>query len=623
MNSEPEMSKILDQIKSAEDVKNLPVESLPKLADEIRDRIVEVMPVNGGHFGAGLGITDLTIALHRVFDFAEDQFILDVSHQCYPHKLLTGRNIDYDSIRIKGGPAGYTRPSESRYDWWMWAHAGSSISTALGQARGNRGTDKYAVAIIGDGSVFNGMAMEALNHWGDLLDEKLIVILNDNDMAIAPTVGGMSKHLKSIKKTAAEEGLYADGKGKDAHLGHFFESFGHKYIGPVDGHDINGMIELFDEIKREGRGAFVHVKTIKGKGHREAEKDQWKWHAVGGAKSPTPPKKEHSRIGSTPYTNIFVDAAIERARLDDTVEALTCAMPCGTGLRKFQAEFPDRFYDAGIAEQHAVAFAAGLTKSGKKAICAIYSTFLQRAYDQLFQEVALNNQPVVFCMDRAGIVGPDGATHNGCFDISYVRSLPRIQIMAPRDATELEDMLNMSLDANVPCAIRYPRTAVPVRELEFERQAKLELGRSETLRTGNHAAIVAYGSMVYPAMDAAELLAAEGIEVTVVNARFVRPMDKMMLEEVLTKHPIVFTVEENTINGGFGSACLEVAARNRWAADRLYPIGLASDFVEHGTRSEMLEEHGLDPVGLVKTMKSVFAKLQSDVERMIRDAEAF
>lgn len=617
------MTKILDQIKSAEDVKKLPLESLPQLADEIRDRIVEVMPINGGHFGAGLGITDLTIALHRVFDFSQDQFVLDVSHQCYPHKLLTGRNNLYDNIRTKGGPAGYTRPDESPYDWWLWAHAGSSISTALGQARGNRGTDKYAVAIIGDGSIFNGMSMEALNHWGDLLDEKLIVILNDNDMAIAPTVGGMSKHLKNIKQVAQAGELYADGDGKDAELGQFFEAFGHRYIGPVDGHDINGMIELFEKLKSEGRGGFIHVKTIKGKGHREAEKDQWKWHAVGGAKVPGPKKKEHSRIGSTPFTDIFVDAVIARARRDDRVEALTCAMPCGTGLRKFQAEFPDRFYDAGIAEQHAVAFAAGLASTGKKAIVAIYSTFLQRAYDQLFQEVALNNQPVVLCMDRAGIVGPDGATHNGCFDISYVRSLPRINIMAPRDASELEDMLNMSLDSNAPCAMRYPRCAVAERSQEYERKAEVKMGQSETLREGNHAAIVAYGSMVYPAMDAADLLAEEGIEITVVNARFVRPMDKVMLEDVLAKHPIVFTAEENTLNGGFGSACLEVAARNRWATDRLYPIGLAVDFVEHGTRAEMLEEHGLDAIGLVKTMKAVFSKRQSDVDQLIRDAEAF
>ena len=592
------MSTILDQIDGPDDVKKLPIADLPRLAEDIRDRIVEVMPINGGHFGSGLGIADLTVALHRVFDFKHDQFVLDVSHQCYPHKMLTGRREWYSDIRQKGGPAGYTRPAESEYDWFMWAHAGTSISTALGMARGRRSDDSFAIAVIGDASIPTGVSMEALNHWADLLDERLIVILNDNGMSIAPTVGGLARHFGDIKSEQQATGARADGDGADAHLGRFFESFGHRYIGPVDGHDIGAMVELFESLKSEGRGAFIHVKTVKGKGHKEAEKDAWKWHAVGGAKKPGQVTEEHSRFGKKPFTDIFVDAVVERARHDEKIHAITAAMPCGTGLKKFAAEFPDRFYDTGIAEQHAVAFAAGLAKAGKRVVCAIYSTFLQRAYDQIFQEISLNRNPVVLCLDRAGIVGPDGATHNGCFDIAYIRSLPHVNIMAPRDATELEDMINLSLDSDSPCAIRYPRTAAATKELEFERAAPLAMAKSETLRRGSQLAILAYGSMVYPAMDAADLLAQQGIEATVVNARFVRPIDREMLNEVLANHPIVFTVEEHNLSGGFGSACLEEAAHSRWAADRILPIGLPDGFVEHGTRAEMLSEHRLDPQGI-------------------------
>ncbi|MCB9832197.1 MAG: 1-deoxy-D-xylulose-5-phosphate synthase [Planctomycetes bacterium] len=623
MSDAREDAKLLDTINGPEDLKNFSIAQLERIAEEIRDRIVEVMPVNGGHFGSGLGIADLTVALHRVFDFKRDQFVLDVSHQCYPHKMLTGRNELYDNIRIKGGPAGYTRPAESPYDWWLWAHAGSSISTALGLARGNRDRDSYAVAIIGDASIPTGMSMEALNHWADLENERLIVILNDNDMSIAPTVGGLSRHLKAIKREAHDRGAIADGNGANADLGHFWSAFGHRYVGPVDGHDMAGMVALFERLKAEGRGAFVHVKTVKGKGHIEAEKDQWKWHAVSPAKKSGPKKLEFARVGKVPYTDIFAEAVIERARRDPEVEAITAAMPCGTGLRAFAPEFPDRFYDTGIAEQHAVGFAAGLAKAGKKVICAIYSTFMQRAYDQLFQEIALNDQPVVLCMDRGGIVGPDGVTHNGTFDIAYTRSLPRINIMAPADGSELRDMINMALDLGRPCVIRYPRTAAPEPEKEYPRNRALELGRADLLREGRDGAVLAYGSMVYPAMEAAEILARRGIELTVWNARFVRPLDLEMLRHALDEHPIVFTVEENSLNGGFGSACLEAAALNRLGADKILPIGLPDSFVEHGDRAEMLEEHRLDPASLANRFAEEIAGLEGRPSRGVRQAEAY
>jgi 1-deoxy-D-xylulose-5-phosphate synthase len=598
------MATILDQINGPEDVKRLPADQLPRLCEDIRDRVVEVMPVNGGHFAPSLGIVELTVALHRVFDFRRDKFVLDVSHQCYPHKMLTGRREMYQQIRQRGGPAGYTNPAESSYDQFTWAHAGSSISTALGLARGSH-DDTFAVAIIGDASIPTGMSLEALNHAGVLKHERLLVILNDNDMSIAPTVGSLSAHFKHVKAEHRSTGAQADGEGKDAHLGRFFEALGQRYVGPVDGHDVHALVALFEKIKAEGKPAFVHAMTVKGKGHLEAEKDAWKWHAVNGAKKPAPKKLEHSRIGSVPYTDIFVDALLERARRDEKLEALTAAMPCGTGLRKFAAEFPERFYDTGIAEQHAVAFAAGVAKAGKHMVAAIYSTFLQRAYDQIFQEIALNNVPVVLAMDRAGLVGPDGATHNGTYDIAYVRTFPRINIMAPADGSELRDMLNMSIDSRTPCAIRYPRTAAPAPDREIERAVPLEMGKADVLRRGEHVAILAYGSMVYPSLDAADLLAKHGFSATVVNARFVRPLDREMLREALATHAVVFTVEEGTLNGGFGSACLEEAARSRWAADRLFPIGLPDAFVAHGTRLECLEEVGLDPEGIARQMRAV------------------
>ncbi len=615
------MSKILDTINGHDDLLAVPEGELPRLAEEIRDRIVNVMPRNGGHFGSGLGITDLTIALHRVFDFRKDHFVLDVSHQCYPHKMLTGRRVQYEDIRQKGGPAGYTRPSESDYDRFVWAHAGTAISTAMGLAQAEKGRDRWAVAIVGDASIPTGVSLEALNHFAELHDLKLLVVLNDNDMSIAPTVGGLSKHLKGIKKRARASGMATTPQAGEPFTGNFFESIGHRYVGPIDGHDIAAMIELFDGIKNEGRATFVHVATIKGKGHREAEKDQWKWHAVGGSKKSANPVREHSRLGKKPYTEVFVDAAIERARKDKDIHALTAAMPCGTGLRRFAAEFPDRFYDTGIAEQHAVAFSAGMVKGGKKVLCAIYSTFLQRAYDQLFQEIALNRIPVTLCLDRAGIVGPDGVTHNGTFDIAYLRSLPHINILAPRDATELHGMIELAVESGEPCAIRYPRTAAPDLDLEFPHETPLEMGRSECLRRGRDVAILAYGAMVYPSIDAAELLEEQGVGATVVNARFVRPMDDAMLRQALAEHPVVVTVEEHALSGGFGAACLEHAARNELDASRIRPIGLLDDFVEHGTRAEMLDEHGLSPAGIARQVQEHLRRARSRAERPDHAAE--
>ena len=615
------MSTILDRIDSPADLRGLSKDELLQLTEDIRDRVVEVMPVNGGHFAPSLGLVELTVALHYVFDFAEDNFVLDVSHQCYPHKMLTGRRDDYRQIRLQGGPAGYTNPFESRYDRWLWAHAGSSLSTALGMARGSEEDDTWTVAIIGDGSIPTGMALEALNHSGEMKPKKLLYILNDNDMSIAPAVGALSAHFKDIKREHRDTGAQADGAGKDAHLGRFFDALGQRYVGPVDGHNLFDLIDLFQGIKDRDESSFVHAMTVKGKGHREAEKDPWKWHAVGGAKTPGPKKVEFARIGKKAYTDVSVDAFLERAKRDPKLHTLTAAMPCGTALRRFAAEFPDRCYDTGIAEQHAVAFAAGMAKSGVNMVACIYSTFLQRGFDQIFQEVSLNKVPLVLCMDRAGIVGPDGATHNGCFDISYIRCLPHINIMAPADATDLTEMINLSLDAREPCAIRYPRTAAPAEDQEYKK-SPVEMGKADLLRQGSDVAIHAYGSMVYHAMEAAEILAEEGIDATVVNARFVRPLDEAMLGSLLEHHPLVVTVEENTVKGGFGSACLEAAAAQRWATDKIHVVGIDDDFVQHGTRAECLERVGLDPAGIARQVKETLASARTRERIEARTGEA-
>ncbi|MEZ6194144.1 MAG: 1-deoxy-D-xylulose-5-phosphate synthase [Planctomycetota bacterium] len=614
---------ILDAINGPDDLKALSNEDLLRLASDIRDRIVEVMPENGGHFASSLGVVEMTIALHKVFDFRRDQITLDVAHQCYPHKMLTGRREWYRDIRIKGGPAGYTRPEESPYDWFMWAHAGTSISTALGMARANHGTDRWAVAVIGDGSLPSGVALEALNNFGVLRDEKLIVILNDNDMSIAPSVGGMCTYFKSVKAEARETGEIADGTGRGARNGRFFDGFNVPYLGPYDGHDLFGLIELFERIKAGGKGTVLHLETVKGKGHREAEKDSYKWHAVGGARKSKIRKEEFKRFGKKPYTDVFADHLVKMAAKDPDIHAVTAAMPSGTGLKKFEAEYPERFYDVGISESHGVAFAAGLAKCGKRAVAAIYSTFLQRAFDQIFQEVSLNRNPVLLAMDRAGIVGPDGATHNGCFDISYSRTFPRINVMAPADGTELEDMMDLWAESGEPCAIRYPRTAVPDPEQEYIRNVPLELGKADVLRRGSHGCILAYGSMVYPAMEAAEILEEQGIEFTVYNARFVRPFDHEMLRDAIDNHPIVITVEEHTLNGGFGAVCLEEAAKKRWNAAKIAMIGLPDEFVEHGTRNEMLDEHGLTPERLAERFKELALQDAAQRAAFARENEAY
>ncbi len=619
---------ILDRIVDPSDLRQLPVQDLPLVATEIRQLIVEVLSKNGGHLASGLGVVELTIALHYVFDFLKDRLIFDVSHQCYPHKILTGRREKFRSIRLRHGLAGYTNPEESPSDHYLFGHAGPATPTALGMAVGaNPDEGRKSVALVGDASIATGVAFEALNHAG-VLDSDVLVILNDNEMSISKSVGAFSEYLSKIRAG----GLYNEAKDgvhrliqaipvvgeridkslhdvKDAILnalrpGYLFEALGPRYFGPVNGHDLKHLIAILGDMKRQKGFRLLHVLTEKGYGHPDAVKDPIKWHGVSPKVPPqTPPTLEFARQGEKNWSDVFAETAIARGERDPDLHVITAAMPDNTGVTKFLKRFPDRTHDVGICEQHAVAFASGLAKAGKRPVCAIFSTFLQRAYDQIFHEVALNKVPVVFCLDRAGMVGPDGATHNGTFDIAYMRSFPGIVIMAARDISEFKAMFDLALDCGQPAAIRYPRTYAAHPDREYPARRELLLGLSETLTQGGDAAIVAYGSLLYPVMEAAERLEAEGIRLTVVNARFVRPLDTQRMVDLVTRFEHVFTVEEHSIRGGFSSAVLEELVLARARADRIRPIALPDEFIPHGTRGELLTEFSLSPVAIADRVR--------------------
>ena len=622
---------ILQRINDPADLRALPVTDLPMVADEIRELICTTLSNNGGHLASGLGVVELTIALHYVYDFLRDRLIFDVSHQCYPHKILTGRRDRFHTIRQRHGLAGYTHPDESPYDLFHSAHAGTAISTALGMAAAepaNSEDGRKFVALVGDASIATGMAFEALNHAG-ALQKDVLVILNDNEMSISKSVGAFSEYLSRVragsfynemKETAHRfiQAIPVVGERLDHDLvdardavlsaikpGYFFEALGPRYFGPVNGHDMKHLIAILSDMKRQKGFRLLHVITEKGRGHSAASKDPIKWHGVSPKMAPAAgPVQEFKRQGMRNWSDVFADTAIARGQHDDKLEVITAAMPDNTAVTRFQKVFPERTYDVGICEQHAVGFAAGLAKAGKKPVCAIFSTFLQRAFDQVFHEVSLNHTPVVFCIDRAGVVGPDGATHNGSYDIAYMRTFPGIMVMAPRDASEFAAMFDLALDCGQAAALRYPRTAAPDAAQEYPVRRELLPGLSETLCTGADGAIFALGHMVYPAMEAAEILAQEGIHLTVVNARFVRPMDTQALRDLCTRFAHVFTVEEHTIRGGFASAVLEECALMGVGADRIRPIALPDALVPHGTRAELLVELGLNPAGIAARVRA-------------------
>lgn len=628
LRGEGAVGKVLSRIEDPRDLKTLSFPELEKLCQELREEITEVVSKTGGHLAPNLGAVELTIALHYVFDSPQDKIIFDVGHQCYAHKLLTGRRERFHTLRQYGGISGFPRREESPHDAFGTGHGSTSISAALGMAVAERlkGGKGHTIAVIGDGSMTGGLAYEGLNNAG-MLKVPLIVVLNDNQMAISPSVGAMAQYLAKIRsdphylkaKEAFEDLMRRLPLGKQvletverlkASIksmlvpGMLFEELGFTYLGPVDGHDLRALISVLERAKRMEKPVLVHIVTRKGKGYKPAERDAAKFHGV-------PPFDVESGELEKPkrktYTDVFSEALVELACEDKRIVAITAAMPSGTGLDEFSKQFPERFFDVGMAEGHAVTFAAGLAASGLKPVVAIYSTFLQRAYDHILHDVCIQNLPVVFCLDRAGIVGEDGLTHQGLFDLSYLRHLPNITIMAPKDEAELRDMLYTALRLDSPCAIRYPRGTGEGVELRGEFQ-EIPIGKAEVLREGREACIWAMGNRVWPALRAAEAMdEEEGISCTVVNARFVKPLDEELLLEKAKTHLLLVTVEENVLQGGFGSAVLE-AMEGRSVEAKIVRLGIPGRFVEHGPPEILRKKYGLDEEGIRKTIR---ARLES------------
>lgn len=617
-----EMS-LLENINSAADLRRLSVAELPEVAAEIRQYILETMSRIGGHTGASLGAIELAVALHYAFDTPRDRLVWDVGHQAYAHKILTGRRDLLPTIKQYGGISGFLRRDESEYDTFGAGHASTSLSAALGMAiaRDKKGEQHHVVALIGDASLAGGMAMEAINQAGHL-KTRLIVVLNDNEMSIAPAVGALTGYLNRIRtaqgyhrfKDEVEETLlsipslgerlhHAAKTVKDAIAaavlpGALVSELGFKYIGYVDGHNPRALVAALREAKQIKDGpVIVHALTTKGKGHPQAEKDYYRWHATGPFDLKTGTAIKSAAKAPT-YTAVFGKTLCQLMEKDPKVVALTAAMPDGTGVCEALERFPDRAFDVGIAEQHCVTFAAGMSVEGLKPVCAIYSTFLQRGFDQLVHDVCIQNLNVKFCLDRGGIAGGDGPTHHGLLDIAYLRSVPNIVVMAPKDEGEMRDMMLTMLEHNGPAAMRYPRGNGVGADIEREPQL-VEIGKGEILRDGGEVAIIAYGSMVHPSLQAAENLAKDGIETTVVNARFVKPLDSSLLLALARTKRLLITVEEAYLAGGFGSAILELLEENGLQDKvRVVRMGIPDRLVTHGDPKLLLAKYGLDADGI-------------------------
>ncbi len=618
----------LEKIDSPEDVKKLSITDLEVLAEEMRKRIVQVVSKTGGHLASNLGVIELTIALHYVFDVPKDKIVWDVGHQSYAHKLLTGRKDAFHTLRQYGGIGGFTRISESPYDAFSTGHSSTSISAGLGMACAKRlkeDTGKV-IAVIGDGSMTSGIAFEGLNQAGHI-HKDLIVILNDNEMSIAKNVGALSsflsrtfskKYLQDLKKEFGEflkslprigDDVYQVAKRTEDSFktfvtpGMLFEAFNFDYFGPINGHRLKHLVDILKNIKNANEPVLLHVITKKGKGYPPAEKNPVYYHGVSCFEVET--GNCIPKTTSIPtFTKVFGDTMVELAEADPRIVAVTAAMPEGTGLKKFSEIYPDRFFDVGIAEQHSVTFAAGMAAEGMKPVVAIYSTFLQRAYDQVIHDVCIESLPVVFALDRGGIVGEDGATHHGVFDFSYLRSLPNMVITAPKDENELRRMLLTALSYPGPIAIRYPRgTAVGVSLDETIRP--LPIGKAEILTEGDDLLILAIGSMVNEAMQAAENLSQEGIAATVVNCRFVKPLDTDLILSLSERIPRILTVEENVRHGGFGSAVLECLNDEGGNGFFLKRIGIPDTFIEHGPQKLLRHKWGIDAPAIVEAAQKL------------------
>jgi len=637
---------LLDRITEPAQLRTLSMDELCDLARELRCGIFESVSKNGGHLASNLGVVELTIALHYVYDFGPypggpDRLLFDVGHQCYAHKMLTGRADQFDKLRKRGSVGGFPSPDESPYDLFAVGHAGTAISTAVGMARGDSHLkrDNYVVALVGDASIVNGMAFEGLNNAGTL-DRQLLIVLNDNGMSISQPQGALSHYLERVrvsttydefkklsKKLIHElpEGVsgrieqmwhhFKEGVKSTFWPSQIFEAMGIKYMGPLDGHDLPGLINMLGEIKHVRAPVLLHVKTRKGEGYEVCTSDPTKMHSPA-AFTVNGCRVEINKGSGKSWTTAFADAMIALAKSDPRVVALTAAMPDGTGLSKFEKEVPDRYYDTGICESHLTGMAAGMCKAGMRPFAAIYSTFIQRAFDQVWQEVALNHLPVAFCMDRAGYVGDDGAVHHGFCDQAFLRPLPGMVLAAPSDEAELNRAVRFQLSLDTTSAIRYPRDNVPAQNFEdvisadLRSAAKCEwkLGISRTLRHGQDITFIVYGALAENAMLAAEELASEGISVEVIDARFCKPLDAAMLSRVLRANHPVLTIEDHSLHNGFGSAVIEHAVSQSLPTADLTRLGMPDRLIPHMTRKQQLAEVGLDAAGIARSARDALRR---------------
>ena len=623
------MDKLLAAINSPQDLKRLSHKQLSQLADEMREALCRLAAARTAHFASNLGVIELTLALHTTFDFSRDRLIWDTGHQVYPHKMITGRYGQFATMRTKGGLMGYPNPAESDYDLFMTGHAGCSVSTALGLDCGDelvRGQQpSHVVAVIGDGAFSSGIALEAMSNAGGL-KKNLTVVLNDNRMSICPRVGGLADSLERLRMTAFYRGLKKEiqkvlsrvpvlGDPAERFLsqvrdsvkagllgGMMFEELGFHYIGPIDGHNIRQLQKYFVMAREFDGPVLVHVVTEKGHGFQPAAEDPTSFHA------PAPfTRREDSTLSfetsrSRPYTLVVREAILRRMRADSRVVAITAAMCQGTMLEPVREEFPDRFFDVGICESHAVAFAAGLAKAGLRPVVDIYSTFLQRSYDQIFQELALQNLPVTLMLDRAGVVGPDGPTHHGVFDLAYLRPFPNMVVTAPGDEPDLVAMFDFALEHDGPTAIRYPKASAETIDRD---PTPIEPGTAEVLREGSDGVIVACGAVLPACAEAVRRLAGEQLDIGLINARFVKPLDRRTILQAVGECPFAVTVEEAQLTGGFGSAVLEAASDAGIDSGRVRRLGIPDHFVEHATREELLADLGLDAAGIAAACRRV------------------
>lgn len=626
MTKQDKSFPLLQNINSPDDVRAMEESQLPALADELRQFVIQSVAQTGGHLSAGLGTVEITLALHYVYNTPVDKLVWDVGHQSYPHKIITGRREQMSTIRKRGGLSGFPKRSESPYDTFGVGHSSTSISAALGMslAAKMQGSGQKTVAIIGDGAMTAGMAFEALNHGGDT-DADVLVILNDNEMSISPNVGALSKHLSKIlsgrmyssmrsgsKRVLEKISMWDLAQRTEEHVkgmvmpGTLFEELGFNYYGPVDGHDLPTLVTMLKNLRKQTGPRLLHVVTKKGKGFKPAEDNPCLYHGLGSFDPETGNKLDASSDKPT-YTQIFSDWVCDMAEQDNKLVAITPAMLEGSGLVEFSQRFPDRYHDVGIAEQHAVTLAAGMACEQVKPVVAIYSTFLQRAYDQLVHDVAIQNLPVLFAIDRAGLVGADGPTHAGNLDLSYMRCVPNMLIMTPSDENECRQMLTTGFQHNGPAAVRYPRGQGPGVKIDTE-LLPMPIGKAEIRREGKKVALLAFGSMLSEAQ-----IAAEEINATVVNMRFVKPLDAQTLESIAQNHDLLVTIEENVVAGGAGSGVNE-CLQDRQINLPVINLGLPDKFVDHGTTSQLLAECGLDAAGILRAISAHQASDKDNID---------